>query len=313
MPRCRVCGREAEYHVPWSNAWFCREHFIQYVSRSIIRTYEKYIGYKYRRVLFAVSGGKDSVTLLHVLAPKLLGKGVDVAALFIDLGITGYSSVAEDIVRRNTDMLDIPLITIRLREYGFTIDDIAKLYYERIIRRPVCSICGMVKRYFMNKVAYENNYDLLLTGHTLDDALAFILVNLSAGKPYELVKLKPYTPGTDRLVARGKPLLFTYEAETKWFIKALNLPVLNTKCPHTPLKEGLVYEVKEFLYRLENKHPGIMRMTMKNLVDRIFPLIEKSLEKPRLVYCSKCGMPSSTDPCGFCRLRERVYKLLVKG
>ncbi len=309
MPRCRVCGRRAKYYVPWSNAWFCPEHFIRYVERSVFRVYEKYIGGRHRRVLFAVSGGKDSVSLLHILAPKLLSEGVDVSILFIDLGIEGYTSKALKIVEENASMLKIPLIVSRLRDYGYTITDVAELYFKKLLRRPVCSICGMVKRYLMNRIAYEEGYDLVLTGHTLDDAAAFTLVNILSGRIDELVKIKPYNPGNHKLIARGKPLLFTYEAETKWYVEARNLPVLRVKCPYTPVEEGLVSEIKAMLHRLEERHPGIMRMYMRNLIDKLQPAISREIKESRLVYCSVCGMPSSTDPCGFCRIRSRILEL----
>jgi uncharacterized protein (TIGR00269 family) len=312
MPRCRVCGKSARYFVPWTNAWFCEEHFTRYVERVIQRTYDKYIGGGHHRILFAISGGKDSVTLLHSLIPKLRDRGREVSVLFIDLGISGYSDKALKIVEENASMLNIDLVIARLENYGFTIDDVARLYMKRLIRRPVCSICGLVKRYLMNRIAYEKGFDLVLTGHTLDDVLAFSMINILSGNLYELTKLKPYNPGGYKLVARGKPLILTYEAETRWYVEAKNLPVLDVKCPYTPFKEGLVFEVKNMFYKLEENHPGIMRMYMRNLIDKLIPSLEKVVEKPRLVYCSICGMPASTDPCSFCRIRRKIVELRNK-
>ncbi len=309
MPRCRVCGGNAEYWVPWANSWFCRDHFIEYFERRVWRTYEKYVPKRHRRVLFAVSGGKDSVALLHALAPRLRSSGVEASALFIDLGIGDYSRVAYRVASENADSLGIPLITVRLGDYGFTIDDVAGLAARKIIRRPVCSICGMVKRYLMNKVAFEEEFDLVLTGHTLNDSLAFATQNIYSGSGRELVKIRPYTPGRDGLVARGKPLLFIYEAETRWYTEALGVPVLRVKCPYTPIRKSVVVSLKRMLEDIDKRHPGYMAMAMRNIVDKLIPAVEASLPPERLVKCSRCGMPSSTDPCGFCRLRERIMRL----
>ncbi len=308
LAKCRVCGRRAVYWVPWANTWFCKEHFVEYFKRRVIRTYEKYFPKNHERILVAVSGGKDSVALLHSLTPHLLDKGLKVSALFIDLGIKNYSQKAYRIVYENTHKLGIPLIVTRLADHGFTIDYVAYLVVKRIIRRPVCSICGLVKRYLMNKTAVEKGFDLILTGHTLNDALAFATQNIYSGNIYDLVKLKPYIPGRDGLVARGKPLLFVYEAETKWFVEAVEAPVLDVKCPHTPRTESIIIHVKKSLEELDEKHPGYMSMAMKNIVDKLIPLLEEKLPKPRLVKCRICGMPSSTDPCGFCRLKIRISK-----
>jgi tRNA(Ile)-lysidine synthase TilS/MesJ len=143
MARCRVCGRRAEYYVPWANSWFCRDHFIEYIERSVKRTFTRYVPRSHEKILLAISGGKDSLTLLYSLAPYLIGEGYRVSALFIDLGIGGYSGEAYRVVSENTGRLGIPLITVRLRDYGFTIDDVARLQNDVFPIVP-CEACACV-------------------------------------------------------------------------------------------------------------------------------------------------------------------------
>lgn len=307
--RCRVCRGRATYWVPWANSWFCREHFIEYIERGVRRTFEKYVPGIHRRVLFAVSGGKDSITVFHALAPYLVEKGFEVAVLFIDLGIGDYSRVAKRIVEENTNALGVDLIVADLSSYGFTIADVAELVARKAVRRPVCSICGLVKRYIMNRTAYEGKYDLIVTGHNLDDALGFILHSIMGGNIEAAAKLRPYTPARDGLVAKARPLIYTYEAETQWYVDAKKINYLSIKCPYTPREESIITRLKQLLREIDRSSPGYMKMALRNLIDKLLSRISVD-EETRLVKCSICGMTASTDPCGFCRTRRMILKYL---
>lgn len=238
-------------------------------------------------------------------------QGKEVAVLFIDLGIKDYTNEALSIVEENTKNLGLRPIVKRLSDYGFTIDDVATLYYTRILKRPICSICGLAKRYLMNLAAAEEGYDLVITGHNLDDALVFSLISIGSGRLLDLVKMKPYTPGKGKLVARAKPLIFVYEVENQWYIEAKGLRILSRKCPYTPVKESMHFDLKEALRYIDEKHPGYMKMLMKNIVDSLIPSLKPGQEE-KFVQCSMCGMPSSTDPCGFCRIRRKVSEYRLK-
>ncbi len=309
MPKCRACGKEAWIRVPWANAWFCKEHYIRYYEEAVWRTFKKYVPRSHSKMLFAVSGGKDSIALLHALASRLVEQGKEVAVLYIDLGIKDYTDEALSVVEENTKNLGLRLIVKRLLDYDFTIDDVATLYYAKILKRPICSVCGLAKRYLMNLTAVEEGYDLVLTGHNLDDAVVFSLISIGSGRLSDLVKMKPYTPGKDKLVARAKPLIFMYEIENQWYVEAKGLRILSGKCPYTPVKESMHFDLKEALRYIDEKHPGYMKMLMKNIVDSLIPSI-KPRQEEKLIQCSTCGMPSSTDPCGFCRIRNKINKIV---
>lgn len=310
MPRgkCRVCGRESEYWVPWANAWFCRDHFIEYYNKRVRRVWEKYFPRGHRRVLVAVSGGKDSVALLYSISKVLGDSGLHYRALFIDLGIPGYSRESLRIVEKNAERLGVEVERAQLSDYGFTMEDVYRLVRERRIKRPVCSICGMVKRYLMNRYAYEHGYDLVLTGHNLDDMIGFSLSSIVSGRIEDLVKLKPYVEGSGRLVARGKPILFMYGVENKWYVEAVDAEIVGTECPFRAGESSINIELRDAVLAADKRHPGLAILMARNIVDMLIPRI--NVPEKKLVTCSMCGYPSSTDPCGFCRLRERVSALL---
>ncbi|RKZ01323.1 MAG: hypothetical protein DRQ04_05025, partial [Candidatus Hydrothermota bacterium] len=147
--KCKICGKRAVIKLRQHNLALCEEHFIERFRREVERTIRKYGMFdRGQSVLVAVSGGKDSLSLLHVL------KSLDyeVTGFFIDLGIEGISEKARAKVEELASRLDVELVILSLKEkYGESLPEIAK----RRPRHRICSLCGMIKRYLMNKTAYD--------------------------------------------------------------------------------------------------------------------------------------------------------------
>jgi len=313
MPKCRKCGREAWVKIPWGNTWFCKEHFIEYFERKVWRTFSKYVPRAHKRVLFTVSGGKDSLALLYSLAQKLIRESINVTALYVDLGITGYSEHARRVVEKAVGELGVELVVYSLAERdGFTIDSVASVAKAGGVNKPVCSLCGVVKRYVYNYVAAKQGFDLVVTGHNLDDVFAFAISDLTTGDVRDLVKLKPYLPSNGYFIARAKPLFFNYELENALYAIARGIEVVRHPCPYRPVKEkSLVTTAKSLLRELEKHHPGIGLLFVKNLVNRVLPEVQSRVLTTTEVIttCSACGMPAQTNPCSFCRLKARMVSV----
>jgi uncharacterized protein (TIGR00269 family) len=299
--KCRVCGAPAYARLEYANLQLCRDNFVRFFERRVERTVERYGMFERgSRVAVAVSGGKDSVALLHSLW-KLRGKlGVELVAITIDLGIAGHSDRYVPLARRVCERLGVSCRVVDLRgEYGFSVDEL------RGLRRPVCSLCGAVKRYVLNREARELGAHVLATGHNLDDFLAALLQAYIRGDLRALAKLRPYLPPEGKLVARAKPLVETPERDTKLYVEALGLEHVTWKCPYSSGAPS--FEYKRVLDLLEEEHPSIKFQMLRSFLERIQPLI--SVEEPSLLSCSKCGEPSSSPVCQFCRIKSMIAKL----
>ncbi len=295
--RCSVCGRPAIVVLRYARLALCEQHFVEYVERRVSRTIERYrlVGPS-ERVVVAVSGGKDSVTLAYTLY-KLLGRE-RLVYLYIDLGIKGYSERLLEKVRELSERTRVPLLIVSIPEL------LGVGVYELAVkaRRPVCSVCGLVKRYIMNAVAVELGA-VLATGHTLDDALAYIIKDFMAQDYEQLRKWVPRVEGTRGASTRIRPLIEVSERETLLYVAVSKLPFHHEECPHRP-RRSFEDATKEWLNRVEEDHPGTKIGFLRRFVRNASKLPGGGEE---VKVCRYCGLVSRGEVCSFCRLTERVF------
>lgn len=285
--KCRKCGRRAVAYLRAYGLALCENCYPEFYHGLVKRSIKKYgILRKEERILVAVSGGKDSSAMAAVLKDL----GYEFEMLYIDLGIGDYSAESERAVKDLSERLDAALNVVRLKEYGFTISDI-----RRKSRRKTCSACGTAKRYIMNRFAREHGFDVVATGHTVEDIVSFYLKNVAGGAKVWVEKLMPRNDPFDaKIVARAKPLFEVSERENMLYVLIENLPYTAMECPYAPKPEW-----KEIVYEIERKKPGFAKNFVRGL------LAEKQ-EFQETRYCKICGEVSSAEICAFCRLKMKV-------
>ncbi len=162
------------------------------------------------RILVAVSGGKDSLTLWAIL----LKLGYQADALYVDLGIGDYSLRSRQKVQCFTDTVaasyESKLHVHRVEhEQGTGIRELAEL-----VHRPTYATCGTMKRYQFNRMAVEQDYDVMATGHNLDDEAARLLGNVLHWQTDYLDKQTPTLPASlGGFAKKVKPLYRLTERE----------------------------------------------------------------------------------------------------
>lgn len=279
----------------YSNAHLCKAHFIEDVERKIKRDIRKFkMVARGDRIAVALSGGKDSIVLLHVLH-KIFPKRPDLelCAITIDEGIKGYREHTLKHAVRLTDELGISHTIKSFKDgFGITLDELT-----RRKEHAACSLCGVLRKNLLNKAARELGADKLAIGHNLDDEAQTILMNHLRGDVNRMKRMSWIIPG---MVLRIKPLRSIPEKEVALYGFLNNLPVNMDECPYAG--EALRNEIREMINNYEVKHPG----TKYSLLGG-FDAISEALQPPktRIMQCKKCGEPGSEAVCKTCRLLER--------
>jgi uncharacterized protein (TIGR00269 family) len=308
MPRCRRCGEpRVEVKLDYARARLCSRCFTDYFVERVRRTVQEYRMFGERaRVGVALSGGKDSGALLHSLRQAF--PHLDLVALHVDLGIQGYSDHCRGVAEQVARMAGAEFRVLTLRDkYGFTIDDYKKTLY----RRKMCAVCGVVKRYLFDRMAEEADIDVLATGHNLDDMVGTMLTTFFAGDFTQLIKLKPVLPPlTPRQRPKVKPLIKSPEFEDLLYCLHQEIPFRRVSCPHARGTHS--QESKRLIEALAQGNPGFRYQALSLFLKKLIPLLEPQVTKPPLTTCQRCGAPSSTPICSFCRRVALVHSTQLR-
>jgi uncharacterized protein (TIGR00269 family) len=300
-----VCRGTAVIDVPRHNAGFCREHFVRHCEEQVKRTIESYDMFdSCARILVAVSGGKDSLALWEILARL----GYDADGLYLGLGIDEYSDASVEYARRHAAMRERFLIEVDLaHEYGYDIPRAAD-----VTHRAPCGACGLSKRHVFNSVALERGYDVVATGHNLDDEAAVLFGNVMRWDTEYLGRQSPVLPAAPGFVRKVKPLLRLGERESAAYCVLRDIDYQVEECPMAAGNRHLGY--KELLNALEVRSPGTKAAFLFGFLERGHERFAADTleERAALGACSVCGAPTPGAVCAFCKLRERAAAVPVQ-
>ena len=294
--KCRRCHAEAVVALPSHNTAFCPECFLDFFAKQLDRGIrEQNLMTREDRVLVALSGGKDSLALMLELGRQ----GYDVTGLHIDLGIPGSSPAARSVVERFCDRYGFPLIIRETAAEGLAIPDV-----KAAVKRPICSVCGKIKRHIFNQTARENGFSVLATGHNLDDEVARLTSNTLRWDLDYLADQGPLLEDTEGFARKVKPFWRLTEFETANYAFLMGLENHYAPCPYS---QGASFSALKSLWiDLEDKMPGRKMNFYQGFLTRGRPVFHAAAPKDseKLSPCKRCGSPTSSGICGVCRIRE---------
>jgi uncharacterized protein (TIGR00269 family) len=302
--KCRVCRGPAVIDVRRHNAAFCRDHFVHHCEEQVRRAIASYrMLAPGERVLVAVSGGKDSLALWDLL----LRLGYEADGLYLGLGIGDYSDESTAYARAQARAVGRPLLEIDLaRDYGYDIPGAAAA-----TRRAPCGACGLSKRHLFNAAALEHGYDVVATGHNLDDEAAVLLGNVLRWDVGYLGRQHPVLPASPGFVRKIKPLVRLGERETAAYCVVRGIDYQVEECPMAAGNRHLGY--KDVLNTLEDRSPGTKAAFVLGFLERGHERFapDAAVERDGLRACSVCGAPTPGDVCAFCRLRRQATPVAI--
>ncbi|WHZ15899.1 MAG: tRNA-5-methyluridine(54) 2-sulfurtransferase [Nitrospira sp.] len=306
---CTKCptSTKAVIGLPRHNAAFCKDCFTTFVHEQVARAIKSHKMFTPEdRILVAVSGGKDSLALWHIL----LKLGYRADALYVNLGIGGYSEESHRKVQLYADTVAAAhgatlLVHVVEQEAGAGIRELAT-----ILHRPTCSTCGTIKRYQFNRAAVEHDYDVMATGHNLDDEAARLLGNVLHWQEEYLDKQGPALPASvEGFAKKVKPLCRLSEREIAAYAVLNRIDYIVEECPMAKGSKMLLY--KEVLNRLETESPGTKQRFYWGFLDKqtkpeSAPESMAAKDQRTLHPCPSCGQPTTADTCSYCKMMAKA-------
>jgi uncharacterized protein (TIGR00269 family) len=317
--KCKVCREHAVVDIRRHNAGFCRDHFLDHLQNQVAKAIKEFSMFEPSDRLFvAVSGGKDSLAIWDIL----IDLGYDATGFYLDLGIGGYSNRSKEAAVRYAEQKGAKLVVRSLaEEHGFTVPELSKL-----TGRVPCSGCGLNKRYEFNRAALEEGFDVLVTGHNLDDEVATLFGNVlhwnvdMLGRQAPVLEERLLGDGPDSrtvLVRKVKPLVRIAERETAAYALLKGIDYIVEECP---MVEGNTqHRYKEAITLIEESSPGTKHQMYFGFLKRAASRFVQDADEATLVACASCGAPTvvyeegQEARCSFCKTKALAERRKAEG
>lgn len=312
---CKPCKTNPVY-IDISGKKFCQKHFLNLYEKKIVYTIRRFSLIskdekgkdkkgKDGKICVAVSGGKDSMALLYFLYKYAKIRRKKIFVLTIDEGIKGYREKTIVNMGRLCKKLKIDFKIASFKdEFGFTLDDVANLIKQKKLGVKICYVCGILRKWLLNKYAFKLDAQKLATAHCLNDESQTIIVNWLKGNVELLARQGPLSgiKQREKLVQRIKPLYFCTEKENMLYCILNNIKINSDECKYI---ESYRLYVRNFLNKFEEKHKGT-HYAIINTFLALAPLLKEKYKDVEINFCKTCGFPSAREKCRACILVEKI-------
>ncbi|UCE16366.1 MAG: TIGR00269 family protein [Candidatus Bathyarchaeota archaeon] len=293
---------------PYSGEKLCGRCFCKSMESKVKATIARYeMLQPDDKIMVAVSGGKDSVILLHILSKiEKRFPEATLCAVTVDEGIRGYRDEALKFAVKNCRKLGVKHIVTSFKEmFGYELDELVSMMREKGEGKLTpCSYCGVLRRRVLNTAAREAGVDKLATAHNLDDETQTMMLNILHGDVLRTARVKPVlTVVHPKLIQRVKPFCEVPEREIAFYAYLKKNEFQGVPCLYAGT--ALRNDVRTVLNRLEEKHAGT-KFTVFRSIERIRPALEAMVEEVKLQECKKCGEPTVGELCKPCQMLEEL-------
>ena len=295
----------------YAGTQLCRKHFLEFFERRAKADLAAQGRLPKGTIAVALSGGKDSVSVLHFLHKLIEGRpDVNLVALTVDEGIAGYRDSSLPICKQVCEERGIPWHVVKTADLaGYSIDQYAAGFKgpeAAGTQRPACGACGVYRRAGLNRLAKQVGAVAVVTGHNLDDQAQTVLMNYLKGDLERQARLAPHTPedtgAHEGLVPRLLPFRSIPDKEVLLYAVLNGLPLHHeAECPYAARSHR--FALRDMLVQLEEITPGTRHALVKG-ADRLKPILQAALPALPVASCSACGEPTSGTLCKACEMKS---------
>ena len=212
------------------------------------------------KILLAVSGGKDSLSLFHLLRhfQKHAPINFELGVVTIDPQVEGFEpqALSEFFIQFDTP-------------YFFEEFPILEQAKESMKGDSYCSFCARIKRGLMYKVARNEGYNVLALGQHLDDLSESLMMSMCHNGKIQTMKAHYINDAKDLRIIR--PMVYVRERQLVDFAATAKLPVIADSCPACFTMPTERDHFKQWLLTEEKRNPNLY----KNLLSAMKPMLDE--------------------------------------
>jgi len=262
-------------------------------------------------VVVALSGGKDSITLLDNLikVQEKTFNSKELIAITVDEGIDKFCdewiSIAKEFC--NIHKIEHHIISFK-DEFGLSLNEIIDLITNNSDSLYACNYCATIRRRILNDYAKKLGATKLALGHNLTDFAETFLMNILhkriklIGNRYPLRSEK--TSLSYFFVRKVFPLMRIPEDEIEFYVNLKNYNYYPKHCPYREKDPILRKRVLQFIHKTKKMSPEV-EFNLFNSFLEISELIYYNKNNKSYKKCEKCGYPSGNkDLCTYCFLKN---------
>ncbi len=289
----------------------CKNHFLTYFEERVFKTINKFrLIDRKDRICVATSGGKDSLTVLH-LTKKYLEKyqmNCPLFALAVDEGIHEYREKTLKDLQEFCAEQEVTLHLVRAEEeFGKPLDTAYPIINKDAGKKP-CNVCGVWRRQLLNKYARKLGATKVITGHNLDDEAQAIVMNIFKANTSLAARLGPKSGVQEHelFIQRVKPLYLCPEKEVRLYAYLKGFKIQFAECPYA--QDGYRFQIQEMLNEFESKYKGTKQGIINSFLEILPQLKEKEMQKVSAIHsCERCHEATTQNICSACKMQGVLH------
>jgi uncharacterized protein (TIGR00269 family) len=317
LGKCDNCqSKELIIHRIYSGEKLCTTCFVNSIEKNISATISKYKMLKPQdKIVVAVSGGKDSLSLLYNInkIQKRKFRSKPIIALTIDEGITGYRNKSIECAKNFCKRYNIEHIVLNFKDIvGKTLDEIITIKKNDPDYQYACNYCAVYRRRILNEGARELDADVLVMGHNLTDLAETYLMNVLFKRHQMIANQYLFKRESNEIrkcfVKKVTPLMKIPEEEIFLYSNLKKFDYFPSHCPYREQDPILRKRVLEFIQKIKSLSPEIEFNLLKGFLE-ISEILYHNFEKKSYNICKRCGYPCGrNDLCLYCRYIDNINK-----